>query len=386
MNFERLTSFLDGLPEIGIAGSDCAVYLHGDPVFRHMSGYQDIEHGIRINEHTLYRMYSMTKPITCAAALQMLEQGVYLLTDLVSDYLPEFASTQIRTFRPDGIADVYPPRVPLRLSHLFSMTSGLNYDLETPALHRAFEKREGGYTTREFAAALAEGYLCFEPGTHFYYGLSHDVIGALIEVWSGESFQEYLNHHLFEPLGIQTGWFREPEQEKSRLCGLYGLDENRNFVLADGENVMQHGDYFCSGGAGLVMTLDDYARFAVAMTNRGLCPKTGVRILNGRTVDMMRTPRLGEEALRDFEAANDLRFGNSYGLGVRTMTRPADAGLLASPGTFGWGGMRGTYVSMDPASGVTVVFAEQGVDTQSIYIQRRILNLAYAALDAAGKI
>ena len=382
MSFERLAEFQDGLEKIGIGGNDCAVYLDGKPVYRHFSGWQDRERGIRINENTLYRMFSMTKPITCTAALQLLEQGKILLADPLSDYLPEYANMKVQSPVAFGDCAIRPAQNPIRIQNLFEMTAGLDYETYTPAIRELIKETDGKFTTRQYAAALAKAPLHFEPGTHWLYSQAHDVLGALIEVVSGESFQEYLRNHIFAPLGIETGWFHEPECERSRLCRRYGLDADGNWMIGSEVNNLQHSPNFCSGGAGLVMTVDDYAKFAIAMTNRGKS-HDGARILNGRTVDMMRTARLNEAELKDF-TAYEQRWGYSYGLGVRTMVDTAAGGSLSTVGEFGWGGAWGTYVAMDPDAKVTIVYAEQGVDTKGVYIQRRLRNLAYAALDEEG--
>lgn len=382
MLFDRLAEFQDGLEKLGIGGNDCAVYLDGKPVFRHFAGWQDRERGIRIDENTLYRMFSMTKPITCAAALQLFEQGRFLLSDPLSDYLPEFADMKVKLPAAFGEHTVVSARNPIRIQNLFEMTAGLDYDTNTPAIRELKEATGCRFTTREYAAALAKAPLNFEPGTHWLYSQAHDVLGALIEVVSGESFDAYLRSRVFTPLGIRTGWFHAPESEKTRLCRRYALDENGAWIIGPEENDLQPSPRFCSGGAGLVMTVDDYARFAVAMTNRGKA-LDGTRILNGRTVDLMRTPRLNEAEQKDF-SDGETRWGYGYGLGVRTLIDAAAGGSLSFPGEFGWGGAWGTYVVMDPDAKVTIVYAEQGVDTRAPYIQRRVRNLAYAALEEAG--
>ncbi len=378
MNWDTLRQFQDGLAELGIAGNDLAVYVKGQPVYRHFSGWQNMEKRIPITERTLYRMFSMTKVFTCAAALQLMEEGRFLMNDPVSDYLPEFERMKVR--QENGA--VKPAKNPLLIHHLFTMTSGINYDLNSPSLAAAREKYGDQITTRQLVQAIAEKTLEFEPGSHWMYGLSHDVLGALIEVLSGKRFSEYLRERFFEPLGMKDAWFREPKDRTADVCLRYGRDEEGNWHLADQENHHQPGQQYESGGAGLTMTVDDYARFACALTAGGVS-QDGARILAGQTVELMRTNALTPAQLEDLWHSSQAREGYGYGFGVRTLVDIA-SGSLSPVGEFGWGGAWGTYTMMDPKNQVTVVYAEQAEDTKSVYIQRRLRNMVYAALEWEG--
>lgn len=377
MDWKQLARFQDGLSAMGIAGNDLAVCLNGKMVYRHCTGWQDIGQGIPITEQTLYRMFSMTKLITCAAALQLWEQGGFLMNDPVADYLPEFARMTVRegnTLREAA--------QPVLIQHLFSMTSGIDYDLGCPEILRAMEQHGEGITTRQLVRAIAEKPLQFEPGTHWLYGLSHDVLGALIEVVSGQRFSDYLREHILEPLGMHSTWFREPGERRKDVCIRYGLDAEGAWHRADQGNPLQPGEQYESGGAGLTMTVDDYVRFACAMTAHGKS-REGVRILAGRTVDLMRRNCLNEQQLQDMWQT-PARQGYGYGFGVRTMLSPAMSGSPTGVGEFGWGGAWGSYTLLDPDRGVTIVYAEQAEDTKAPYIQRRLRNMVYAALDWEG--
>lgn len=382
MNFDALMRFQDSLEGVGIAGNDCAVYVDGNPVYRHFVGYQNRETGEKITDRTLYRMFSMTKPVVCAAALTLFEQGAFLLSDPVSQYLPEYGEMRVRTCRPNTDWDEGPAKNALRVQNLFEMTTGLDYDLNTPEIRSLREKTNDQFTTRELAAAIAKKTLRFEPGTHWLYGLSHDVLGALIEVVSGMTLGEYCRKAIFDPLGMKETWFHAPQSERGRCCQLYTLDQNGRFQRGEYVNHLQLSKNQESGGAGLTMTVDDYARFACMMTNRGLS-KDGVRILSGRTVDLMRTNRLSDTLLRDYRTGESNE-GYGYGLGVRTLMDPAASGSLSAVGEFGWAGAWSTYVMMDPANRVTLVYAEQGGET--VYIHRRLRNIACAALEWEGLI
>ncbi len=375
MNWDTLRHFQDGLCELGIAGNDLAVYADGRAVYRHFSGWQNMEKRIPVTERTLYRMFSMTKVVTCAAALQLLEEGRFLMNDPVSDYLPEFGEMWVK--REDG--SLYRLEKPLRIHHLFTMTSGIDYGIQAPEIVNAQQEYGEGITTRQFVRAIARKPLCFEPGSHWLYGLSHDVLGALIEVLSGKKFSDYLKERIFDPLGMKDSWFREPKEREADVCLRYARDEKGNWRLSDQQNHHQPGQ--CeSGGAGLTMSTDDYARFACALTNGGTA-EDGTRILAGRTVELMRRNALNPDQLKDFWVSSRAREGYGYGFGVRTMIDPAASGSASPEGEFGWGGAWGTYTLLDPKNRITVVYAEQAEDTKSIYIQRRLRNMIYAALE-----
>ncbi len=378
MNWNALRHFQDSLQDLGIAGNDLAVYVKSEPVYRYCTGWQNREKQIPISERTLYRMFSMSKLITCAAALQLLEEGAFLMNDPLSDYLPEFSRMLVKQ---EG-AFPRPAENPLLIHHLFTMTSGIDYDLDAPEIVRALEKYGDQISTRQMARAIAEKPLQFEPGSHWLYGLSHDVLGALIEAVSGKRFSDYLRERIFEPLDMKDTWFREPKDRSGDVCLRYGLDNQGKWILSDQQNHLQPGSQFESGGAGLTMTVDDYARFACALTAGGI-GKNGGRILAGRTVGLMRTNTLGPVQLNDFWQTS-ARQGYGYGFGVRTMMDPAVSGSPTPAGEFGWGGAWGSYTLLDPVTHVTIVYAEQAEDTKGPFIQRRLRNMVYAALEWEG--
>lgn len=377
MDWTSLKRFQEGLDALGIAGSDLAVYVGEQAVYRHFAGWQNIEKQIPITGGTLYRMFSMTKLLTCTAALQLLESGGILMNDPVADYLPEYGRLRVR----DGDT-IQPAEQPLLLQHLFTMTSGIDYDLSAPEVALALETYGDDITTRELARAIAEKPLQFEPGAHWLYGLSHDVLGAIIEVVSGQRFSEYLKTHIFEPLGMHDSWFHEPAGRTADVCVRYGRDAQSGWFASDQRNHLQPGRCFESGGAGLTMTVDDYARFACALTNGG-ARADGTRILASRTMELMRKNALNQTQLSDMWQT-PARQGYGYGFGVRTMIDPVMSGSPTPVGEFGWGGAWGSYTLLDPANHVTIVYAEQAEDTKAPYIQRRIRNMAYAALEWEG--
>ena len=372
--FDRLKDFIDTLPGIGIPGVDCIVYEKHREVFRHSAGYADVAAKRPIEAGTLYYIYSATKIITCAAALQLYESGKFLMTDPLYEYLPEFRDAVVKK----GSFVIQPVRNPIRIGNLFTMTAGLSYDLLAPEIKELAEKTEGRCPTREFSRAIAKAPLLFEPGTHWNYSFCHDVLGALIEVISGMSFGEYLRRNIFEPAGMKDTCFILPEEKKKRLATLYAYNfEQKAAKEVHIGNVFRFGPEFESGGAGLISSAEDYILFADALCNWGKAA-TGERILSRSTIELMRTNHLGETELNDLSVM--IGRGLGYGLGVMTVMDRAAGGINARVGQFGWGGAAGAQVLIDPESELTLYYAQHMLNNMEAYTHPRIRNILYSCI------
>ena len=377
MNFSALDHFLVSLDKRGKSATDCAIYLDGKLVHRHMRGLIDRENNIPVGEDTLYRMFSMTKPITCVAMMQLYEQGKFLLSDPLSVYLPEFKHMIVAHRQPTEAASI-------TLHQLFTMTSGLSYNLETDPLRELYASKPD-YSTRDFVKAIAKSPLLFQPGEHWYYSLAHDVLAAVVEVISGMRFSEYLKQNIFEPLGMKDWYFHVPQDQIHRSCVRYCYDAAEERYYRDINetdtmryNMYQRGRNFESGGAGLTTTVNEYAKFANMLTRLGTA-EDGTRIIGEGTLNMMRENHLNPQQEHDF---NWIQFqGYSYGLGMRTLVSRARAGSAGALGEYGWGGAAGTYFLSDPANRLTVVYAQQATPNDEVYVHPRIRNLVYAGLE-----
>lgn len=386
-NFDRVGSYMDGLVERKrLAGCSIQVKQEDELVYEHYTGYADVQEKIPVDEQTLYRIYSMTKPITVTAALQLYEQGAFLLNDPVSEYLPEFKEMQVCEKTEQGEYRLRPAEREIRIKDLFCMTSGMTYDgnscpteLATgeflQSLYRDFERES--CPTREFVRRAAKIPLAFEPGTRWRYGISHDILGGLVEVISGERFGDYVQKHICEPLGMSDTAFHMEEEKLKRLASLYTYREGeiqprtdifqKNYTLRS----------LCeSGGAGLISSLSDYMKFASALT-RGGTSENGMRLLGEQTVKLMRRDHLGTRRnTMDWQVLS----GYSYGLGVRTLVEPEEGGVNGSIGEFGWSGMAGSYVVMDPEKKLTIVYMQQLVPSTEEEIHPRLRNIVYGCL------
>ena len=378
MDFSPLNRFLDSIPELGIPGADCTVAKGYDILYRHSVGYADREQKLPVCGNETMFMYSCTKPITCTAALQLYEKGLFLLTDPLYAYIPEFRDVQVRTMCPNGDVEVRPAKNPITIGDLFGMTAGMGYDLQMEATEQVKRETNGRAPTLDIVRAMAKQPLNYEPGTHWAYSLAHDVLGGLIEVISGQSLGSYLKESIFDPLEMTHTGFRLTEESKKNMMAQYWREadtgEVRRIPL---ENAYVFGSEYESGGAGLISSLDDYIKFAMAMTNAGV-GANGEKILSSATIDLMRSDRLTPDMKKDF---NWVRFkGYGYGLGVRTMVDRAAGGASSSTGEFGWAGAGGCYVLMDPATGISVFYAQHMRKNLEEYVHPRLRNIVYSCM------
>lgn len=382
-SFERLTPlFKRYMEQGGPAGCACLVMRSGETVYDEKFGYANLETKQLIQSDTIYRIYSMTKVITCAAALQLYERGLYLLDDPLEEYLPEFKNPSVFRQYESGNMVAGPAAGPIRIRDLFTMTSGLTYGGSGSETERLtgpiYQKAPASMDVRAFTRALAEVPLAFDPGTRWQYGLSHDVLGALIEVLSGQTFEQYLKREIFDPLGMKDTSFRISEGKRDRLAVMYNLAEDGTLTPNNSlETPYQPECRFESGGGGLLSTIGDYARFAQALVRGG--ELDGYRLLSPKTVQLMATNHLTPQQMNDYNWGHLNGYG--YGLGVRVMIDPAAGGTGSSIGEYGWAGMAGSWVMIDPQEDLTLVYMQQMLPSREPYIANRIRNVVYSALD-----
>jgi len=374
MNKNKLSDFLGNA---GYPALDLVVWREHEPVYRHTCGYKDAEKTIPLTPDCLYKLYSASKVITNTAVLQVIESGKLGLDDEVSRYLPAFADMQVK----DG-DNVRPAKNKITIRLLQSMSAGLNYDF-TPAIINTVIKTEGKATTRQVIDAIAESPLDYEPGEHFKYSLAHDVLGAVIEVVSGESFGGYLKKHIYDPLGMVDTSFRPAPEQKARLTQQYDTKiENGKEMLEPvpmeklNVNISENAE---SGGGGIYSTCDDYILFSDALCHDGLA-KNGFRLLKPETVRLMRQNQLDEARQADFNLLNKRGYG--YGLGVRTMIDPESCGAKSPVGEFGWDGAAGAYTFIDPVNHIACFLGMQVLGNSRVYneVHPRMRDLIYEML------
>ena len=374
MNFQRLKEFLDNyVPTLGVPGSDTVVYKDHKEVFRYRSGVENLELGTRVRSDATYNLYSCSKVATCTAGMQLIERGLILANDPLYEYFPEYKHIKINDngqLRESG--------KPILIKHLFGMMSGLDYNLNRPAIKRVIEQTDGRCPTLDIIRALPDDPFLFEAGERYQYSLSHDVLGGLIELVSGKKLGDYMRDNIFEPLGMKDTGFDLTDELLARMATQYNYDNaNKKAIeIPRSMNIYRFGSEYQSGGAGLISTADDYILLADALANHGK-GKTGVRILSPRTVDLMRSTILTPEQNKAY--ATDYHVGYNYCYGVRVMTNPAEAGSLIPKGTFGWDGAKMSIVFASPEEKIALFHATHVGGCHDILIPR-IMNLVYAGI------
>ena len=382
MDFKNLRNLLDEMAGVYYPGIDLCIYKEHKPIFRYQAGYSDIESKRPVDPNALYYLFSCSKPITCAAALSLFEKGKFLLTDPVYEYLPEFKDVMVKEVDEKGNINLVKPHRDIVIKDLFTMTAGLNYNLEAKEIAEVIKNTDGKAPTREVVKGISKIPLEFHPGEGYLYSLCHDVIGALIEVVSGKSFGTYLKENIFEPCGMEnTGFMKQNKQldvAESKMPTLYNYGGKGVFTKKDTFNPYIFGKYseYESGGAGLVRCDDAYAKFADAKANGGES-YLGERILSPKTIDVMRAPHVPFDK---FPLDHKKQEGYTYGLGVRTFCSNTYGGQLSNIGEFGWDGAANSYVIIDPSEKLSVFAGEFLMNCMNHDAPARYLNMIYAML------
>ncbi|PWL70325.1 MAG: serine hydrolase [Clostridiales bacterium] len=379
---EHVTQLLNRyVREKKVAG--CSMYITcGGSEYRKNFGFADLAEKKPIADDTIFRIYSMSKPITVVAALMLYERGLFSLNDPLSAYIPEFAEQKVVLLDKAGNKYYETPKTPITIRHLFTMTSGLAWmedsgpaAEEMGALMRSSAIEGKG--TLEVAKLVARRVgLAFHPGEKWLYGYSHDVLGALICALTGKTFGEFLKEELFEPLGMEDTGFWVPRSKAERLANIYCIADDGSLQPAEGyTSGLFEPKLLESGGGGMLSTLGDYARFCRMLLNGGTL--NGERILGRKTLELMAANQLNDHQLSYFKQG---ALGYGYGLGVRTMMNPACGGHNGSVGEYGWSGMAETWFCIDPAEDMAAVFMTQMIPGKFDPIPR-LLPALYSALE-----
>ena len=363
-DFAPLAQYLDDLPSLGFwPGNDCLVMFRGEPVFRHQTGFADLEAKAPMTGRERVNLYSCSKIATCVAALQLFEKGLFKLDDPLADYMPEFTDMMVLE---DGKAR--PAKGPILIWHLFSMTAGFSYDLTSPSL-AAFRAENPACPTRELIRHLAADPLHFDPGTRWNYSLCHDVLAALVEVLSGQLFADYAHDHIFAPLGMEKTTFLMPDSEFGTIAPQYRYNAKENAPVLVGPAIQPYkpGAEYASGGADCISTCDDYVKLLEAL-------RVGDVILKKETIDVMTTDRLTDET-RPYSWNPDY----GYGLGVRCKS----AILPDGNADFGWGGAAGSLSVIDREHEFSIMLVQHMLASPGPALRWKLVPLVREALEKA---
>lgn len=364
------------------------IHRRGETVHFSAQGQMDVERGRAADKDTLFRIYSMTKPLTSAALMMLFEEGAFQLDDPVHKYIPEWAGLQV--FK-GGIWPDFagaPVGRPMQIVDLLRHTSGLTYGFQFRTnVDAAYRQLKVGELTTQgtldgMIAALAGLPLEFSPGEHWNYSVSTDVCGYLVGKLSAMPFERFLKERLLDPLGMADTDFHVREGEAKRLAACYHAPSPGRMALQDdpAKSAYLAPPSFISGGGGLVSTAADYLRFCRMMLNKGSLD--GVRYLSPKTVELMTANHLpGGKSLSDMsvsmfsEAANA---GIGFGLGFAVTQDPAASLIPGSAGEFYWGGAASTAFWIDPREDLIVIFMTQLLPSSRYNIRRELRTLVYS--------
>lgn len=325
-----------------IAGLMTMVYRRGEVAHFETYGQRDLQTNALMTKDTLFRIYSMTKPITTVAALMLYEEGHFLLGDPVAEYLPAFEDVTVYDTTAGGRPTEVPVRRPITIRDLMTHTSGLTYGVfgNTPvdSMYTEVGILDNDRTLAAAVDTLGTLLLLHQPGETWHYSVSTDVLGRLVEVISGQSLDAFFQTRIFEPLGMDDTMFEVPSDEMDRFATNYTVGQDGSLVVQDRKQDSEFAApvKFLSGGGGLVSTMDDYLRFARMLLNGGAVD--GTRLLGPKTVDLMTRNHL--------DGTHEPGWG--FGLGVQVCTDLAEAQTLGSEGMYGWSGAANTFFFVDP--------------------------------------
>jgi CubicO group peptidase (beta-lactamase class C family) len=346
-----------------------------------------------VGEDAIFRIASMTKPVTSIAFMQLLEQGKVALSEPVAKYIPEFA--KLGVFVSGGGNQPFvsrPPTTRLNLIDLLRHTSGFTYSFqERTPVDAAYRKTDlehwGKNDTQSFIDHLAGIPLEFDPGTSWNYSVSTDVLGVIVERVSGQKLSDYFHEHIFAPLGMEDTFFHVPVEKSARLPEAYAFHPTEKKMLVDhpGADSSWAGKHrFESGGGGLASTTADYLRFCQMLMNGGALD--GVQIISPKTLELMTANHLPgggdltQHSKSLFSEAENAGIG--FGLGFAVNMDPAATMLPGSRGEFYWGGMYSTAFLIDPLEHITMVFMTQLMPSATYPVRREIRTMMYAAMSA----
>jgi CubicO group peptidase (beta-lactamase class C family) len=375
-----------------------AVARHGHVGYFRSFGARDLERAAPVEEDTIWRIYSMTKPITGVALMSLYEHGMFQLSYPVGRFIPEWRDLKVRERAEDGSERLVDPQRPMTVRDLMMHMSGLGFaggktlpelfsaDDAKPGEGFAPGLRRGSNATLQTMIERYAGYpLEFHPGTRWFYSVSTDVCGRLVEIISGQRFDDYLRETLFGPLAMIDTAFLVPDGKADRFAACYRRDASKKLVLVDDP---QHSGYhkepsFLSGGGGLVSTTPDYLRFCQMLLNGG--ELDGVRILGRKTIELMAANHLpGGGDLQSVALPGgygEVGFaGIGFGLTVAVAQAPTATQVIGSPGEYMWGGAASTIFWVDPAEDLTVVFMTQLLPSGTFSFRGQLKTLVYPAI------
>ncbi len=389
-----LKESVESLESVGISAR---ITHKGKDLFRGAAGYADKEQKIPFTCDNLIRIFSMTKIITGVAVLKLFEQGYFSLDEPISKYLPMFKDMKVISYDEAGNLKLVPAKNPITIRHLFTMTSGISYQIQTVVFDyprhfqdaRAFAdeilnkaSRTPNLTSKQMLEAIASIPLAFEPGTEWLYGPSSDVIAGLLEAITHKSFGEYLKEEIFVPMGMENTCHRPTAEMLDKLAVLYDYSNPANIVPYDTNayNILHSegstNEHFVGA---LFSTLDDFTAFQKMMVNGGV--HDGKRIIGKNTLELMRQDHLTDWQFNSLKRTINPTGSSSWGLMCRVAKTLTNSLPYLNPGSYGWGGWAGTQAYIDPDNELTITMMVQRVPSFSYSVFSKLSQTAYGMIN-----
>jgi CubicO group peptidase (beta-lactamase class C family) len=375
-----------------ISGCQVMVSRHGVPAYFKSFGQMDIARNKPVQDDTIFRIYSMTKPITSVALMMLFEEGRFQLNDPVSRFIPSWKGQQVWVSGDGKDMKTREPASPMTMRHVLTHTSGLTYGTSLFPTDHPVDKfydtlgvnRDPGETIDTFADKLSKVPLRYDPGTQWCYSLATDVCGCLVEFISGMPFAQFLQERMFDPLGMKDTSFVVPDSKLDRFAANYGRRPDKSLKLLDDpmKSIYSNPNRFPSGGGGLASTTPDYGRFCEMLRRGG--ELDGQRIIGDRTLKLMYRNHLpngvdlGSIAMGSFsETSYD---GVGFGLGFASTLDEVTAGTIGA-GDYYWGGAASTIFWVDPVEDLFVIFMTQLMPSATFNFRGQIKNIIYGAIE-----
>ena len=388
---DRVRQWMNGWIDSGrLAGMVVAVMRRGEVAFAETVGKADVERGKAMRPDSIFRIYSMTKPLTSVAIMMLYEEGRFQLDDPISRFVPAFANTRVCVGGSRGKLETVPAEREITFRDLLTHTSGLTYGfMESNPVDALYRGKTDGVdfqtattSLKDLVERLATFPLIAQPGKAWNYSVATDVLGYLVEVVSGQPFEVYLKQKVLDPLGMADTDFHVPADRHDRFTANYQAGPGGKLQVIDDPTRSRYlaPRSVNSGGGGLVSTAADYLRFCRFMLNRG--ELGGTRLLGRKTVELMTSNHLkGDMADMGMPRFSESTYyGIGFGLGFSVMIDPAKAQIVGSPGEYAWGGAASTAFWCDPAEDMAVVMLTQLMPSSTYPIRRELRVLTYQAI------
>lgn len=388
--FRKLDDLLHHFAENSVPGCACTIMKKDEIIYEGYAGYADIDTKERIHAKSMFRQASTTKLFTYAIIGMLYEEGKFLLSDPIYEYLPEWKYMTKYVTHPNNEIEIVPLENPITIKDAVTMACGLPYcmfpDVNSSqpviaAMSKALQTISGEKrpTLREEVRAMAQVPVLFEPGTHWLYGFGSEITGAIVEEITGKPLRTVFKERIIEPLGLKDTDTYITEGNHSQIVKNYTKDEDGNLLKLSLDLDVDHNPDLTPIGArpNLLASANDYAVFMQMLANGG--SYKGTRYLGRKTVDLLRTNYLNETQLKDFH--NTYLAGYGYGLGFRTLMDKSAGNHNGSLGAFGWTGGSGIWVEADPGEDIAIVYMHNMRPNEELYHHLRVRTVAYGCLE-----